>query len=45
VSRQVGVGKNPSEELESIDLCCFMYTGQKSEKFSSVSAENYWRKL
>jgi hypothetical protein len=27
VSRQVGLGKNQSEELESIDLCCFMYTG------------------
>jgi hypothetical protein len=26
VSIQVGVGKNQSEELETIDLCCFMYT-------------------
>ena len=27
VSTQVGLGRNQSEELESIDLCCFMYTG------------------
>ena len=27
VSKQVGVGKNRSEELGTIDLCCFMYTG------------------
>ena len=27
VSRQVGLGKNRSEELESIDLCSVMYTG------------------